>query len=197
MSHIFNLGDLEDFSDKINLDDLYEKKRQHDLNTLEIFNKLLSRVHHKIKMVGRQKTDEPYTWFVVPEIMIGVPKYDQGACVAYILDKLRANKFICRYIHPNTLFISWKHWIPSYVRSEIKKKTGMNIDGEGNVINPPTKPTNNPIDSRNPMLPYNKKSNSEFKPINEYTPNQNIVYNSKIIDKLEHKVSSNVIKLNL
>ena len=117
MSHIFNLGEVDEFSEKINLDDLYDKKQQQDLNKLEIFNKLLGRVHHKIKMVGRQKADEPYTWFLVPEVMIGVPKYDQGACIAYILDKLRANKFIGKYIHPNMLFISWKHWIPSYVRS--------------------------------------------------------------------------------
>ena len=193
MSHIFNLGDLEEFSEKINLDDLYEKKRQHDLNKLEIFNKLLSRVHHKIKMVGRQKVDEQYTWFIVPEVMIGVPKYDQGACIAYILDKLRANKFICKYIHPNTIFISWKHWIPAYVRTEIKKKTGMNIDGEGKLI----KETPKPPTTSTPMLPYKKKPNTDFKNINDYTPDQNIVYNSKIIDKLENKLShNNVIKLN-
>jgi len=194
MSHIFNLGDLEDFSEKINLDDLYDKKRQNDLQKLEIFNKLLGRVHQKIKMVGRQKADEPFTWFVVPEVMIGVPKYDQGACVAYILDKLRSNKFICKYIHPNMLFISWKHWIPAYVRSEIKKKTGMNVDGEGNVIKDIPKPINAP--TSNPMLPYKKKAPTDFKSINEYTPDQNIVYNSKIMTKLEDKMSTPVIKLN-
>ena len=64
--------------------------------------------------------------------MIGIPKYDQGACIAYILDKLKTNGFVCRYLHPNVLFISWKHWIPSYVRSELKKKTGKNVDGFGN-----------------------------------------------------------------
>jgi len=196
MSHIFNLGEMEEFSEKINLDDLYDKKRQQDLNKLEIFNKLLGRAHHKIKMVGRQNADEQYTWFLVPEVMIGVPKYDQGACIAYILDKLRANKFICKYIHPNMLFISWKHWIPSYVRSEIKKKTGMNIDGEGNVIKERPKPLNTPSNPSNPMLPFKKGASTDFKNINEYIPNQNIVYNSKIMDKLEDKMTNHVIKLN-
>ena len=28
MSHVFTLGDLEDFSEKINLDELYEKKKK-------------------------------------------------------------------------------------------------------------------------------------------------------------------------
>ena len=27
MSHVFTLGDLEDFTEKINLDELYEKKK--------------------------------------------------------------------------------------------------------------------------------------------------------------------------
>ena len=27
----------------------------------------------------------------------------------------------------NLLFLSWKHWIPSYVRGEVKKKTGVSI----------------------------------------------------------------------
>ena len=40
MSNIFNLDNLEDFSEKINIDELYEKKRQQDLNKLALFNKL-------------------------------------------------------------------------------------------------------------------------------------------------------------
>ena len=28
--HIFNLEELDNFSEKLNLDDLYEKKREHD-----------------------------------------------------------------------------------------------------------------------------------------------------------------------
>ena len=50
MDTIFTLRDDDDLSEKINLDDLYEKKKQHDLNTLNIYNKLLTRVHDKIKL---------------------------------------------------------------------------------------------------------------------------------------------------
>mgnify|MGYP001360413407 CR=1 FL=1 len=31
-------------------------------------------IHHKIKLTSRQKLDEQYCWFVVPETMIGIPK---------------------------------------------------------------------------------------------------------------------------
>ena len=41
MDTIFTLKD-NDNSEKINLDDLYEKKKQHDINTLNIYNKIFT-----------------------------------------------------------------------------------------------------------------------------------------------------------
>jgi 2,4-dienoyl-CoA reductase-like NADH-dependent reductase (Old Yellow Enzyme family) len=125
MSSIFTLDNIEDFSEKINIDELYEKKRQQDLNKLALFNKILNRVHVRIRTTSRQKTDEQFCWFLVPETILGVPKYDQASCIAYLMDKLKTSGFNVRYVHPNLLFISWLHWIPQYVRTEIKKKTGI------------------------------------------------------------------------
>ena len=93
MSHVFNINNMSNFNEKINIDELYEKKKNYDLSKLEIFNKLLNRVHTKIKLTSRQRLDVQYCWFAVPEIMIGVPKYDQGACISYIMDKLIDNGF--------------------------------------------------------------------------------------------------------
>ena len=122
MANIFTLENIDNFSEKISIDELYEKKRQQDLIKLELFNKILNRIHVRIRTASRQKTDEQFCWYLVPETMIGVPKYDQAGCIAYIMDKLKTNGFNVRYIHPNLLFISWLHWIPSYVRTELKKK---------------------------------------------------------------------------
>ena len=36
MDTIFTLGDENDFNLKVNLDDLYEKKKESDLNTLKV-----------------------------------------------------------------------------------------------------------------------------------------------------------------
>ena len=135
MSHIFNIENMDAFNEKINIDDLYEKKKNYDLSKLEIFNKLLNRAHVKIKTTSRQKIDCQYCWFTVPEVMIGVPKYDQGSCISYIMDKLNTNGFMVKYLHPSVILISWKHWVPSYVRNEIKKKTGVEVDSYGNIIN--------------------------------------------------------------
>ncbi len=132
MANIFTLDNTDEFSEKLNIDELYESKRQHDLNKLALFNKLLNRIHVRIKTTSKQRINEQFCWFVVPEIIIGVPKYDQGACIAYLMDKLKENGFHIKYVHPNTLFISWAHFVPSYVRSELKKKTGLVVDEFGN-----------------------------------------------------------------
>lgn len=194
MDTIFSLKD-DDLSDKINLDDLYEKKKQSDLNTLHIYNKLLNRVHDKIKTTSRQSKDNQHCWFVVPEIIIGLPKYDNGACIAYIIDKLSTNGFVVKYTHPNLLFVSWKHWIPGYVRNEIKKKTGMIIDGNGNRLdNSEDKLELVPNDPNSFLFPKGIKQSEEnkknFKDINSYKPTGNLIYNNDLLKKMEDKLSS-------
>tara|TARA_Y100000591_G_scaffold279117_1_gene257511 strand:+ start:683 stop:1273 length:591 start_codon:yes stop_codon:yes gene_type:complete len=191
MTHIFNLGELDDFNEKINLDDLYEKKREHDLSKLNIFNRLLGRIHNKIKLTSRQKHDEQFCWFVVPEMMIGVPKYDQGAAIAYIMDKLTDNGFVTKYIHPNLIFISWKHWIPAYVRSEIKKKLGYNVDGWGNIIDKKEEDKkknddpNSKLFNNSKALTISSKDKKDYKSIKDYTPSGNLVYNKDLLSKIE------------
>jgi len=200
MANIFTLENIEDFSEKLNIDELYEKKRQYDLSKLALFNKILNRIHVRIKTTSRQKHDEHFCWFIVPEIIIGVPKYDQPACIAYLIDKLKTNGFNVRYIHPNTLFISWLHWIPSYVRTELKKKTGIAIDEYGQRVEnqDETNDNNNrltiePSDpndfilNRNSNQQKDNKPKKEYTPIKSYKPSGNLVYNDDILDKIGNK----------
>ena len=195
MANIFTLENVADFSEKLNIDELYERKRQHDLNQLALYNKLLNRIHVRIKTTARQKMDEQFCWFVVPEIMIGVPKYDQAACIAYLVDKLKENNFNVRYIHPNTLMISWKHFVPSYVRNEIKKKTGVIIDENGNQIGDKMI-TDSQQEQEDNFMFKPKSTNSlstktqnqkKFNPISSYKPQGNLVYNDELLHTLESK----------
>lgn len=127
-------GDNVENVEKINLDELYEKKQEQDKNKLFTYNKILTRIHEKIKLTSRQKCNQHFCWFVVPEIILGVANYDHAGCIAYIVDKLQENNFIVRYTHPNLLLISWVHYVPNYVRTEFKKKTGTAIDEYGRPI---------------------------------------------------------------
>ena len=195
MDSIFTLGDNLDEPMKLNLDELYEKKQQQDLNTLSLYNRILARVHNRIKSISRQQTKEQYCWYIVPETMIGVPKYDSGACTAYIIDQLRDNGFVVKYTHPNLLLISWANWYPAYVRSEIKKKTGIVIDGKGERID---KESNNKIDNDNPNeLIFHRNSNNtskqnkpnkEYTSIDSYKPS-GLIYNENLLQRIEDKTS--------
>ena len=195
MANIFTLENIEDFSDKLNIDDLYEKKRQHDVNQLELFNKILNRIHVRIKTTSKQKTDEQFCWYLVPEMIIGVPKYDQGACIAYVIDKLKTNGFNVRYIHPNTLFISWGHWVPAYVRTELKKKTGIVVNEHGHRVDEETNKTkfmnnfDSPVEMIAPPEKITKLNTKEYTPIKSYKPVGNLIYNDDMLNIMEDKIN--------
>jgi hypothetical protein len=181
MADIFTLDNVQDFSEKINLDELYEKKKQHDLSRLELYNKILNRIHVKIKTISKQKIDEQFCWFVVPEIIIGVPKYDQADCIGYIFNKLKDNGFAVKYYHPNTLFICWNHFVPSYVRTELKKKTGLVIDEYGNPVKDEKADIVQKEENNNLFLNKPKQTNinndKKYTPITSYKPTGNFIYN--------------------
>ena len=189
MSNIFTLENISDFSEKINIDALFDKKQKHDLNKLELYNKLLNRIHVRIKTTSRQKIDEQFCWFVVPELIIGVPKYDQPACIAYLISKLRENQFIVRYIHPNTLFILWNHWVPSYVRTELKNKTGIIVDEFGNKSDENEPKNINNIFNGVTAVNTPAKTAKVYTPINSYKPQGNLVYNDELLNKLDNKLN--------
>jgi hypothetical protein len=181
---------------KLNMDELYIKKQQQDLNILNNYNKILSRIHKKIKYVSKQLINDQCCWYVMPEMMIGIPKYDYKDCTAYVIEKLRENGFIVRYTHPNLLFISWKHWVPTYVRNEIKKKTGQNIDEYGNIISNNNTNSNNIQDQYNNTNSYdniiiNKSEtssnakNKDYKDIKTYKPSGSLIYNNNLLKKLD------------
>jgi hypothetical protein len=129
-----NNNEDAEVNEKISLDELYDRKHQVQLHRLGIYRKILNRVHTKIKMIARQKINNDYLFYIVPEVIFGFPKYNLNECIAFLIEKLQENGFNIKYTHPNLLFISWNHYIPAYEREKIKEMTGKTIDGFGNVI---------------------------------------------------------------
>jgi hypothetical protein len=189
MSCLLYVND-EEAHHKVDIDELYEKKHQRDLKQLSIFNKILNRIHKRIQLTGRNRRLDKHIWFTVPEYIFGEPNYDQGECLGYLVSKLEENGFYVKYMHPNTLFISWENWIPAYTRNEIKKKLGVVLDEKGNVIDKLDE--NVEIESHDPavrLIQANERNKKQFTPIKEYKPTGNMVYNPEFFEKLEKKVS--------
>lgn len=187
--------DDEEAQKKVNIDDLYEKKRLRDLKQIEIFNKILNRIHKRITFTGRNKKNDKHIWFTVPDFIFGEPNYDKGECLGFLVAKLEDNGFFIKYMHPNTLFVSWENWIPAYARNELKKKTGIVVDERGNVIQKKGE-EDELVDQNDPnskILNSGKsstaKNQKQYTPIGQYKPTGNLVYNNDILEKLEKKVS--------
>ena len=160
-----------------------------------------------------------YVLLVVPEVMLGYVNYDRAACISYVLAKLEENDFQVRYTHPNLIFISWGHYIPTYVRTEFKKKTGIAIDEHGNRKDENTSDgtdggggirlitnsgsgsgsDNGNLDhallNRNkaavgPSQNSNVVIKKEYKPITSYKPTGNLVYSNDFLKKIDEKINS-------
>ncbi len=194
MDTLFSSVDKDNnYEMKIDIDQLYEKKQKSDMTKLDLYNKLLNRIHTKIKTTSRLHHNQQWCWFVIPEVMIGSPRYNQGECISYLIDKLFDNGFNIKYIDPNCLLISWNHWVPSYVRNEIKKKTGIIVDEYGNEKNEGS--NNNQEIFMNKQNKFEKKETSNsnkqnFKSTNTYTPLGNLVYPNNLVNKLNSNLNN-------
>ncbi len=198
MSSIFMMLDEDDTLRKVNIDDLYEKQKARDLKQIGIFHKILNRIHTRIKTVSRTKRNDRHIWYAVPEFLFGEPVYDKNECIAYVVAKLEENGFSIKYVHPNTLFISWDNWVPTYVRNEIKKKRGLVLDEKGNVIKVLSEEkvdedadlVNTPVSNSGPAKPPGK----QYTPIGSYKPSGKLVYQPEMFDKIEQRITEETEK---
>jgi len=185
----------EEYRDKISLDDLYHRTQEVEDLRIRVYKKILNRAHQKIKYASRQRNTEHFCFFVVPEFLVGTPRYDSAACIAYMIDKLSHNGFVIKYTHPNLLFISWQHYIPKYQRQNFKKKYGYSIDGFGNQVAEKKKDvkSNNPqnmnsllVRKQNVPVTVKKKDDKKYTQISEYKPTGNLIYNTALLKKIEN-----------
>jgi len=156
----------------LNIDELYETKRKSDLHRVGVYSKLLNKVHAKIKLASRQRDHAQFCTFVMPEVLLGYPNYNFTECLQFILDRLEHDGFTTRYIHPNLIFIGWSHWIPSYVRDELQKKTKTQVDSFGTVVEKKDKS----------VVRFEK---SDSKPVSNYKPTGQFVYDEEMLQSLK------------
>jgi hypothetical protein len=175
-------------NDTIDLESLYEAKKTRQENELKVYNKLLSRIHNRIKITARKPKAPKYLFFPVPHIMLGEINYDLADCIIFLMECLQENGFDVKYTKPNVIFISWEHYIPSYERERIKHETGVKIDGFGNRIE-----EKNKKDDDNPFMfkdskqikkeAEENKDKKDYKDVSTYKPSG--VYNEDIFNRLK------------
>ena len=183
---------------------MYRVQKKTNEHKIGVYNKILERVHSKIKYISRLRNSDNFTFFVIPEFILGLPRYDNASLTAYIIEKLKENGFITKYTYPNLLFISWNHYIPLHERNEYKKRTGITIDGFGKVIrrknnnnNSNSNSDNNDYSSNpNGLMFKSLKKNVEiaskpkknYNDISSYKPT-GMIYSSELIKTISDKVN--------
>ena len=126
-------GNGEDGEENIRIDDLFEKQHKMEDARNSTYAKVLARVHKQIRTTSRMAPEAKYCYYSFPEVLVGSPMYSKEACVDFVLEKLIGNGFEAAFVHPGLLVVSWQHWIDSRMRAEIYQRTGMRVDGQGNI----------------------------------------------------------------
>jgi len=84
------------------------------------------------------------------------------------------------------IFISWDHWVPSYVRNEIKKKTGIELNEYGEKIKQEVEEEEL---AEEPVNVQQIKNSKKYTPINSYKPSGKLVYSEDLLNKIENKIN--------
>ena len=165
---------------RLNIDELYETKQRIDLQKVNIFNKLLEKIHQRIKVASRQRNNNEFCYYVMPEVLVGYPNYNFDECLLYIISCLESDGFLTKYMHPNLILISWRHVVPKYVRDEYKKKTGKIVDKFGNMSEKGIERSQKTIDTSKPELKTNNSSTTKT-----YEPSGKFIYDKDVLKKIQ------------
>ena len=90
---------------KLDLNELQAPLKEKEKIKNDIYDKILVRVHNRIKLVARNA--ETFSYFVIPKFVLGIPMYNFDQCKHYIITSLTENGLAVNYIDPNLLYISW------------------------------------------------------------------------------------------
>lgn len=88
-----------------NVNDIKKFIHEREKNRLLIYEEIVERCYHRIQTSVIR--DEPFSLYVVPDFIIGKPKYNFGNCIQYVIFRLKNNGFQVKYIYPNALQIEW------------------------------------------------------------------------------------------
>lgn len=104
---------------------LFDEQAKLDAMRLQVYNRILTTVHQKIKAHSTLPNSTQMTSFDVPEWQPGCPRFDVKDCILYIVWNLRHSGFKVLYVSPNRLLISWKEQSIQYYQEESPIRQAM------------------------------------------------------------------------
>jgi hypothetical protein len=109
----------------IHVNDIYKMQNDKETLRLKTYTKILNKCYAKVRHTVNR--NEHSCLYNVPDFLPGVPVYEVKHCIRFLIIRLTANGFNCKYIQPNIIFISWKQTkIPQSQYVQIKYQTEPN-----------------------------------------------------------------------
>lgn len=89
----------------VKADKLIKEQKKKDNIKKETFNKILLKIEKKIILASA--ANYYFTWYTIPEFIIGLPLYSLPECKDYIIKEMNKNGFTIEFFLPNILLIKW------------------------------------------------------------------------------------------
>jgi hypothetical protein len=89
----------------VKADKLIKDQKKRDNIKKETFNKILTKVEKKIILASA--ANYYFTWYTIPEFIIGLPLYSLTECKEFIIKKINKDGFTTEFFNPNILLVKW------------------------------------------------------------------------------------------
>ena len=89
----------------VKADKLQKEQKKRDEIKKETFNKILEKLEKKIILASA--ANYYFTWYTIPEFIIGLPLYSLTECNEYIIKKINKDGFTTEFFHPNIILVKW------------------------------------------------------------------------------------------
>jgi hypothetical protein len=89
----------------VKANELINSQKERDEKKKITFEKIF--VHVEKKIITASSGNYYYTWYQIPEFLIGLPMYSIIECQEYIEKKLKSNGFDTEFYEPNLIHIKW------------------------------------------------------------------------------------------
>ena len=85
--------------------DLIHSQKEREKIKFKTFSKIYDNIEKKISLAS--SSNFYYTWYEIPEFLIGFPLYNLSECKTNITNKLKENEFDIEEFSNNIILIKW------------------------------------------------------------------------------------------
>jgi hypothetical protein len=89
----------------VKADKLIKEQKERDDRKKITFDKVFMKIEKKI--VLSSAANYYYTWYSIPEFIMGLPLYSLKECKEYVENKLKNDGFETEFFEPNILLVKW------------------------------------------------------------------------------------------